>query len=305
MSHNTSALNLGVNVVPIWTNWNARWQFYSSQWSCSSSSVCWGSNGANGVSATTALTAVQKIRFNLPNGISLNKGDYIQADIFWDQSAANNSDDSQLGMIKSDTSGITLVNYEVTRSSNAGSHATFLFYVENAISVSNSSTYVVIGSSRSDNMNIFFFREVNTSLSGGVVNFFSTTSGTDYTEDIESVKDAIEEQQQKEEQAVDNISNQTPPTSGSGENAQTTSLLNTLGSFLSAITNLSATDCNVVLAFPSFAGGSQTVNICQNKEYTGNIVSVAGSIILVMFYLPVAFMLVSKIYSEIRSFTNG
>lgn len=124
-------------------------------------------------------------------------------------------------------------------------------------------------------------------------------------DELGNIDDTLNEQFDKENQAVDNIENQTPPASGSGENSTTSSLLDTLGSFLTAITNLSATNCDVVLAFPAFAGGSQTVNICQNKEYTGNIVSVAGSIILVLFYLPVAFMLVNKIYSEIRSFTNG
>lgn len=122
---------------------------------------------------------------------------------------------------------------------------------------------------------------------------------------LDDLSQDINDHYDAENDAVDNISNQTPPASGSGQNSTTSSLLDTLGSFLTAITNLSATNCEVVLAFPAFAGGSQTVNICQNKEYTGNIVSVAGSIILVLFYLPVAFMLVNKIYSEIRSFTNG
>ena len=124
-------------------------------------------------------------------------------------------------------------------------------------------------------------------------------------DELGNIDDTLNDQFDKENAAVDNIGNQQPPASGSGENSTTSSLLDTLGSFLNAITNLSATNCEVVLAFPAFAGGSQTVNICQNKEYTGNIVSIAGSIILVMFYLPVAFMLVNKIYSEIRSFTNG
>lgn len=122
---------------------------------------------------------------------------------------------------------------------------------------------------------------------------------------LQDIDNTLNQQFDQENDAVDNISNQQPPASGSGQNSTTSSLLDTLGSFLTAITNLSATNCEVVLAFPSFAGGSQTVNICQNKEYTGNIVSIAGSIILVLFYLPVAFMLINKIYSEIRSFTNG
>lgn len=135
-----------------------------------------------------------------------------------------------------------------------------------------------------------------------------TSSGTDNSgviDSVNNVNNTINNFYNAENDASNNISSQQPPASGSGENNTTSSLLDTLGSFLTAITNLSATNCEVVLAFPAFAGGSRTVNICQNKEYTGNIVSIAGSIILVMFYLPVAFMLINKIYSEIRSFTNG
>lgn len=125
----------------------------------------------------------------------------------------------------------------------------------------------------------------------------------------DAIVGAIEDAQEKEDEAVENIEDQTPSdissAGGSGENQQTSSLLATIGSFLQALQGLSATNCNVTLNLPSFAGGAMTVNVCQNKEYTGNIVSIVGSIMLVVFYLPVAIMLVSKIYSEIRSFTNG
>ena len=149
---------------------------------------------------------------------------------------------------------------------------------------------------------------VGATIKLATVNMSWTSSGTDNTgviDGINNVNNTVNNFYNAESGAADNISGQTPPASGSGENNTTSSLLDTLGSFLTAISNLSATNCEVVLAFPAFAGGSQTVNICQNKEYTGNIVSIAGSIILVLFYLPVAFMLVNKIYSEIRSFTNG
>ena len=149
---------------------------------------------------------------------------------------------------------------------------------------------------------------VGATIKVSAVSMTWTSSGNDQSgviDSINNVNNTVNNFYNAESGAANNISNQEPPASGSGQNSTTSSLLDTLGSFLTAITNLSATNCNVVLAFPQFAGGSQTVNICQNKEYTGNIVSIAGSIILVLFYLPVAFMLINKIYSEIRSFTNG
>lgn len=123
---------------------------------------------------------------------------------------------------------------------------------------------------------------------------------------FDDLQDVIEQGQQQEQDATDNIENQDyHDLQGDTDNSQTTSLIGSLSGFLSAISSLSATNCNVALQFPQFAGGTMTVNVCQNKEYTGNIVSVAGSVLLVLFYLPLAFVMVNMIYREIRSFTNG
>ena len=88
-------------------------------------------------------------------------------------------------------------------------------------------------------------------------------------------------------------------------NAQTTNLIGAFQSFVTALTSLNATNCNVTLPFPSNLGGSMQVNICQNKDYAGNIVSVFGSLTLIVFYIPFSLKLLSMIYNEIRSFTNG
>lgn len=107
----------------------------------------------------------------------------------------------------------------------------------------------------------------------------------------------------KEEQAADDIENQTPPTGT--DNQQTTNLIGVLSNFLAQLQNFRATDCNVVLPFPSFIGGNMTVNICQNKDKAGDLISIIGSLIMVGFYIPLAIVLLRMIYNEIRSFTNG
>lgn len=88
-------------------------------------------------------------------------------------------------------------------------------------------------------------------------------------------------------------------------NTQTTNLIGAFQSFVTALTSLSSTNCNVSLPFPSALGGSMQVNICQNKDYAGNIVSVFGSLTLIVFYIPFSLKILSMIYNEIRSFTNG
>lgn len=128
---------------------------------------------------------------------------------------------------------------------------------------------------------------------------------------IEAIEDSAEsssEYQEKEQQAIENIENQTTQDisqSGSTENAQTSSLLQTVGGLLTALQSMQAGSCSVQLPLPNFAGGSITVNICQGKDKTGNLVSIFGSVALIVFYIPLAWKLISMIYSEIRSFTNG
>ena len=122
------------------------------------------------------------------------------------------------------------------------------------------------------------------------------------------IADAISEQNDKEEEAVDNISDQTPEdisSSGSTENSETSSIIGVFSSFLSSLTNVQATTCIITLPFPSFAGGSWTWNICQNRDKAGNIMALFGSATLILFYVPVAWRLLAMIYNEIRSFTNG
>lgn len=122
---------------------------------------------------------------------------------------------------------------------------------------------------------------------------------------VNNLNDAVTDHYRKEDAAIDNINGQTPSDIGNTSSQETTSLIGVITNFINALRNLSATNCNVSLQFPQFAGGTQVVNVCQNKEYTGNIVSIAGSIFLVVFYIPIAYLLLRMIYNEIRSYTNG
>lgn len=110
------------------------------------------------------------------------------------------------------------------------------------------------------------------------------------------------EQREATEEAVQESEDTAQDNSSSG---QTTNLIGAFQSFVTALTNLSASNCNVTLAWPSSLGGNMQVNICQNKDYAGNIISVFGSLTLIVFYIPFSLKLLSMIYNEIRSFTNG
>lgn len=128
----------------------------------------------------------------------------------------------------------------------------------------------------------------------------------DINSNIQDVTDAIEQQQEQEEQATqDAADDASDAADANSTNQQTSNLIGVLQNFLSAITNFSGTNCNISLAFPSYAGGNMNVNVCQNKDKAGNIIGVFTSLTLIVFYLPLALKLLSMIYNEIRSFTNG
>lgn len=111
---------------------------------------------------------------------------------------------------------------------------------------------------------------------------------------------------QEQSQATQDAANDSQQAaSDNSSSSQTTNLIGAFQSFVTAITSLSATNCNVTLPFPSSLGGNMQVNICQNKDYAGNIISVFASLTLIVFYIPFSLRLLSMIYNEIRSFTNG
>ena len=329
MSHNSFATGVSLDSTvmvanfPTDTYWCATYAPTGYYTSGQCNQRYWVSDVNNMIKYDSGNTSVAGIKFFTPTGYSGAYNDIIQYefDIFMGSGAANNSIDISMVSVRSNTANFEVIDISTYYTSNNTTHVKVLLWAKGAYS-SNTPiilipAYVESANSNYYSSNFMWFRETGDTAGGGLESVFHIRSSsqntqfddTDVLNSIDEVKDAIQEATDSENEAAENIADQSPEgmadDGGSGENSQTTSLIGTLTSFLTAITNLSATNCNVVLAFPQFAGGSQTVNLCQNKEYTGNIVSIAGSIILVMFYLPVAFMLVSKIYSEIRSFTNG
>lgn len=113
------------------------------------------------------------------------------------------------------------------------------------------------------------------------------------------------ERNAKEDQSLNNISNQNSGDISGAENAQTTNIIGIIQSFINQLGSFNATSCSLSMPFPSFFGGDTNVNICQGKDVLGNFISVVGSLFMITFYIPLAFVLLRMIYNEIRSFTNG
>lgn len=124
-----------------------------------------------------------------------------------------------------------------------------------------------------------------------------------YGEEI--CKNINEQYYDEQRQADDNIANQSTSDISGSENQATTNLIGVLSNFFTQLQSFQATNCNLALPFPQFIGGTQTVNICQGKDVLGNFITVIGTLAMVTFYIPLAWVLLKMIYNEIRSFTNG
>lgn len=133
----------------------------------------------------------------------------------------------------------------------------------------------------------------------------STTGQGEINQNITNINNTINEQNQKENQAVDNISNQSPSDINNAENAATTNLIGVLSGFINAFSNINATNCRLTLEFPNYAGGSRVVDICQGKEKAPRIVEIGSSLLLIAVFVPLAYIMIKMIYNEIRSWTNG
>ena len=105
--------------------------------------------------------------------------------------------------------------------------------------------------------------------------------------------------------SVSNISDQTTSDISGATNAQTTSIIGIISSFVTAMQSVQAGSCELTLPFPSFVGGNTVVNPCSGKEKAPTIVSVGSSMFLIGVFVPFAFIVLKMIFGEIRSFTNG
>lgn len=106
-------------------------------------------------------------------------------------------------------------------------------------------------------------------------------------------------------EAVDNINNQSSSDINNATSSQTTSIIGTISSFVTALGTVQTGSCELTLPFPQFIGGNTTVNPCTAKEKAPTIVTIGSSMFLIGVFIPFAFMILKMIYNEIRSFTNG
>lgn len=105
----------------------------------------------------------------------------------------------------------------------------------------------------------------------------------------------------KQYQSIDNIDDQSAGDISGTDNQNTTNLIGIFSSFVTAMGNASSSNCNFNGDFGNLDLGQ--MNFCQDNPPT--VVQVIGSLVLIAVFVPLAYFLVNRIISEIRSFTNG
>ena len=108
-----------------------------------------------------------------------------------------------------------------------------------------------------------------------------------------------------EYQAEENISSQSTSDISDTTSSQTTSIIGTIQSFVTALGTVQTGTCSLSLPFPSFLGGDQVVNPCSGKDNAPTLITIGSSMFLIGIFIPFAFIVLKMIYNEIRSFTNG
>lgn len=317
MSHNTYADVLSVNVRPVWTNYNATWQFYTNRFSCQSGGYCWGADSVNQFDGRADGATIRKIRFSLPNSLNLSAGSYITADFYIRQSAANNANDTLIGPIKSDTSHITLIDTNVAPASNTNYLIHMTFYVEQDLHVTDNSTYITVGSTRGNDYNIIWQFESGNLLTGGVVNTYTAVKNTDYSgalnnintgitnlnsklnssnTKLDNISNSLNELKNKENTSTTNIENQSSSDIGNSEDQKTQSLLGVFSSFATAVMAITPSNCNVDFDLGHIDFGQQ--NLCSNPVPTA--FQVISSIIVLAFTIPFVVHIIRRILGLIR-----
>lgn len=320
MSHNTSAVNFTVPLIPVKTGsvqWRAQ---YKTSWDDSWTYV---NLPATATTSDDVITAYTKIRYfgaiSSRQNIEIKKDHYYEVKIalisedktkqplglFW---TVQNNDVFDLVTIEQNViqSLPTYVN-STTASTNDQEpfyNGQYQLYTVTLRAKQDTTGPILIGNTNSIMIEIMPPR----SGTGNEPLKFRLAPISTYAEYEMAPESKTDEAAEKELEGTSNIENQTPENTGgsSSENEQTTSIIGTISSFVSAFSNITPSqNCEMDLPFPDFVGGNQRVNICQGKDKAPDIITIASSLLLIVTFVPVAFIVLSMIYREIRSFTNG
>lgn len=147
---------------------------------------------------------------------------------------------------------------------------------------------------------------LNSTISVGNIAFNLDIEGEDYTEQLNQIQGSLDdigskldEQNQRENEGINNIENQSDP--DTGDDSTGTNIVGYISSFVSAVLAISPTNCNIDIDTGYLDVGN--VNLCTGGLPT--ILPLITSAVAIGIFIPYAYVMIRRILSEIRSFTNG
>lgn len=115
-------------------------------------------------------------------------------------------------------------------------------------------------------------------------------------EHIDEINEAIDEQNQAEQEASDNIENQSPSDIDSGDNSSATNLIGNIGNIFTQIQNIPASStCSVPADFGHLDLGN--INFCSGKENLPFVVSFAAYVFEFVFVVGCSIIIVKRVLS--------
>lgn len=328
MSHNTYAVQLGIDVEPNWVQYT-----FQPYWTYTSSGSLGYKTGyelslpAN--AGANFVYSVNRVRLNVPAGMALNKGGYLVYSFRLDNFQLNDSMDGNFisacvvnqGSLNS---SVHVLDVEYQSSASTGYLVNVYLTNNNAIEGSNSERYFEISGCTSNELlylkpaeriifteaNFYKLKE-NTNYSGSINDVknainnlnskLNTTNGK-----IDDVKNEIKKGNDKDDQDRQDLQNSQDDLGDTGQDASddaenaTQSLLSIIGQFVSAVTTASPSNCLINGNMGNFNIGQ--IDLCANPVPT--FVQIIGSIIAVLVIIPLCIVMFNRFIGIVRSFQD-
>lgn len=293
MSHNTSAINLGENVsfVNSWNNTRMLCAAYGGSNITFNSNTC-----VLNSPSYTGLTG-DGLSFIQTSDVNLVYGDYYQ--VFLDVSASSGAETNIPVIWNLNTTGnFLIVDFEqVNLNNNLGSSANSEAYISSyriiLKSLVNSSSFPIELGYPNHNARLLYIAGDNGNLTVDVritqIIQFSSKS-----DDQQAVVDAINDQTEKEENAANDIENQSTDDIDTGDDSSATNLIGNISTLFNQIGSIEASSsCSVPADFGNLDLGN--INFCTGKDKLPFVVTFGAYAFELIFVVGTAIILVKQV----------
>lgn len=299
MSHNTYAVDLTQDVYLVQGNFGFSMAPHS--WTCYSDPTCptWASGVYQRSFASTGAN-IFDISITIPNR-TYTSGDWIVFDFYFFHSntAANHSIFD--GIRYEGTNYLDVVDVKVEQLTDNSAHATVYTRVYNTFTDSNLRfTGNVIMFQLQSAANAQYKAEVD----AGVLTIWHERTDANYNNKLDQIVDAIENSSPSaddiadavnapEEQAADDISNQSTSDISTGDQSSATNLIGNISNIFTQIGNISATNCSIRANFGNLDLGN--LNLCTGKENLPFVVTFGAYCFELIFVVGTSIILIKQL----------